>query len=139
MLPSAATIRRTITIIDGKAQKSPHTHCRSPSKIYSTPNPMRSSRRPRGSAAGACAGLLAAEVLVLAAAQASQRSTTTMRAITPWWNSADLNAATSTGSLGLRPEFMPGTGSGSSLYRSAPKANACSTAGLRPGANMSKM
>ena len=26
MLPSAATIRRTITIIDGMAQKSPHTH-----------------------------------------------------------------------------------------------------------------
>jgi hypothetical protein len=26
MLPSAATIRRTITTIDGTAQKSPHTH-----------------------------------------------------------------------------------------------------------------
>ncbi len=26
MPPSAATIRRTITIIDGMAQKSPHTH-----------------------------------------------------------------------------------------------------------------
>ena len=26
MLPSAATIRRTITTIDGMAQKSPHTH-----------------------------------------------------------------------------------------------------------------
>ena len=26
MLPSVATIRRMITIIDGRAQKSPHTH-----------------------------------------------------------------------------------------------------------------
>ena len=28
----------------------------------------------------------------------------------PWCSRADLNAATSVGSLGLRPEFMPGTG-----------------------------
>ena len=30
-------------------------------------------------------------------------------AIAPWCSSADLNAATSVGSAGLRPEFMPGT------------------------------
>ena len=30
-------------------------------------------------------------------------------AIAPWCSSADLNAATSVGSAGFRPEFMPGT------------------------------
>ena len=52
---------------------------------------------------------------VRAVAQSSQRNPSMRRAIAPWCSRADLNAATSVGSLGLRPEFMPGTGSGSSL------------------------
>jgi hypothetical protein len=35
----------------------------------------------------------------------------------PWCSSADLNAATSVGSAGLRPEFMPGTESAPSSAR----------------------
>ena len=89
--------------------------CRIPSSIHSTPNPMRSSRRPRASgfppAALASAPFAAggATRQVRAVAQMSQRKTIAMRAIAPWWNSADLKAATSVGSAGFRPEFMPGT------------------------------
>src|SRR5580698_6386170 len=46
---------------------------------------------------------------VRAVAQTSQQNATMRRAIPPWCSSADLNAATSVGSAGLRPEFMPGT------------------------------
>jgi hypothetical protein len=35
----------------------------------------------------------------------------------PWCSSADLNAATSVGSAGFRPEFMPGTESAPLLAR----------------------
>ena len=71
-----------------------------------------------------------------------------MRAIAPWWNSADLKAATSVGSAGFRPEFMPGTNPAPllpasilrvwpglvSLQGSAPGRGGCWRAG-----NMSKM
>jgi hypothetical protein len=98
--------------------------CKIPSKIQSTPNPMRSSHRPlaspgssrRLSAAPAVtsasldalasplAGFAPGVVIrqVRAVAQMSQRSTTAMRAIAPWWSSADLKAATTVGSSGLR-------------------------------------
>ena len=52
------------------------------------------------------------------------------RAIAPWCSRADLNAATSVGSLGLRPEFMPGTGIRLLSYLPDPKASASRPAGL---------
>src|SRR5260370_1567835 len=79
---------------------------------------MRSRRRPRASAAALAAWLVAlaappfavvgATRQVRAVAQMSQRKTIAMRAIAPWWSSADLKAATSVGASGHRPEFMPG-------------------------------
>ncbi len=92
--------------------------CRIPSNIHSTPNPMRSRRRPRASAAALAAwpaalaappfAVAGATRQVRAVAQMSQRKTIAMRAIAPWCSSADLKAATSVGSAGFRPEFMPG-------------------------------
>ena len=90
--------------------------CKIPSKIHSTPNPVRSSHRPRGSVV--TTRLVADEAAgrqVRAVAHRSQRNASIRRAIALWCSRADLNAATRVGSLGLRPEFMPGTGSGSSL------------------------
>ena len=46
---------------------------------------------------------------VRAVTHRSQTITSMRRAIAPWCSRADLNAATSVGSPGLRPEFMPGT------------------------------
>ena len=63
-------------------------------------------------------------------------------AIAPWCSSADLNAATSVGSAGLRPEFMPGTESAplargqAQFVLSVMRAVA---AGARAGPNMKKM
>ena len=89
-------------IFDGILQAQP--------KIHSTPNPVRSSHRPRGSAVAArrAAGGAPGRQ-VRAVAQSSQSNASTRRTIAPWCSRADLNAATRVGSLGLRPEFMPGT------------------------------
>ena len=60
----------------------------------------------------ALSSCLAAGVLirqVRAVAHSSHRKARMMTAIAPWCSSADLNAATSIGSAGFRPEFMPGT------------------------------
>ena len=88
--------------------------CRIPSKIHSTPNPVRSSHRARGSTVPPEVALpgpaAVADRQVRAVAQMSQTNTSMRRAIAPWCSRADLNAATSVGSPGLRPEFMPGTG-----------------------------
>jgi hypothetical protein len=88
--------------------------CKIPSKTHSTPKPIRSSRRQAGSAS---AGAGAQAELVLAAGagrparivtQASPSTPKMSSAISPWCTSAALNAATTTGSLTLTPEFIPG-------------------------------
>ena len=108
--------------------------CRIPSKIHSTPNPVRSSHRARASAGSPVVAPPvpgdAAGRQIRAVAQSSQRNTRMSRAIAPWCSRADLNAATSVGSLGLRPEFMPGTGDPAPLYLPDPKASASRPAGL---------
>ena len=88
--------------------------CKIPSRIQINPNPTRSSPRPRASraparSAPASAGPGAGRRQARAVAQASPRKTMMSSAIAPWCSSADLNAATSVGSAGFRPEFMPGT------------------------------
>ena len=108
--------------------------CRIPSKIHSTPNPVRSSHRPRGSAAPS-AGVPAfpgdpAVRQVRAVAHRSQRNASMRTAIAPWCSRADLNAATRVGSLGLRPEFMPGTGIRLLSYLPDPKGSASRPARL---------
>ena len=89
--------------------------CKIPSKIHSSPKPMRSSRRQAGSAragprvpAAARAPVPAAGVQVRTVTQASPTIAKMSSAISPWCTSAALNAATTVGSLTLIPEFIPG-------------------------------
>ena len=85
--------------------------CKIPSKIHSTPKPMRSSQRQAGSARAGPgapgAAPAAAGVQVRTVTQASPTSAKISSAISPWCTSAALNAATTAGSLTLSPEFIP--------------------------------
>ena len=89
--------------------------CRIPSKIHSSPNPIRSHCRQEGSAA-AVAGVPSAAAPLAAWAAGSQARTVIQAnpssakissAMIPWCTSAVLNAATTVGSLTLIPEFIP--------------------------------
>ena len=88
-----------------------------PSNTHSSPKPIRSTRRPRGSAArGACTASPGLSQF-LEAPHSSQSSRNSAAAMSPWCSSADRNAATRVGSAGFSPEFMPGTARAPSLSR----------------------
>ena len=82
--------------------------CKMPSKIQITPNPTRSSQRPRGSAHPP-PGRGRASTQPREAPHISHSSTNSAAAIRPWCSSADRNAFTIAGSAMFRPEFIPGT------------------------------
>ena len=88
--------------------------CKIPSRIQISPNPTRSSVGPR--LPGSAGRRLPAQRPPVAGwpprpgrgpQQPEERDDE--QRDPPWCSSADLNAATSVGSAGFRPEFMPGT------------------------------
>ena len=82
-----------------------------PSRIHSTPNPMRRTCRPRGSAASSAAagrnevagpGTHSRTLTQIMARRKKMRS-----AMIPWWMSADRKAATTVGLFSWRVEPIP--------------------------------
>ena len=83
----------------------PGCACSAPSSSHSSPNPIRSTRRPAGSDAVARTGATAGR---RTATQAIDSTAKIAAMISPWCSSAARNAVTTVGSSAFRPLFIPG-------------------------------
>jgi hypothetical protein len=95
---------------DGRPIAMPGWACRIPSTSQSTPNPIRSTRRPAGSAdaGAAAAGSADTPSQTLALTQVSPRLAKMSSAMIPWCSNSVLNASTTAGAFRFSPEFIPG-------------------------------